>query len=96
MEKTARKKKKRETISKETYPHPIWTLCTKTEALQTETNTSLASTGLIGLLVAFLMTGDEMRDGEDGDRIGIEERREKKWAGKWEGMGTIDCGGSVG
>lgn len=44
----------RETISKVTYPHPIWTLCTETEALQTETNASLASTGLIGLLVAFL------------------------------------------
>lgn len=37
-----------------TYPHPVWTLGTETEALKAEANASLASAVFVRLLVAFL------------------------------------------
>lgn len=37
-----------------TYPHPVWPLCTKTQALQAKAYTCLTSAMLVRLLVAFL------------------------------------------
>jgi hypothetical protein len=41
-----------------TCSHPLGALCAKAEALQSETNTSLATTVGVGLLVTFLMWHD--------------------------------------
>ena len=48
---------------KQTYPHPVWTFCPETEALETETNASLTIAVCVRFFIAFLQIGkDEKKE----------------------------------
>ena len=59
---------KRKIAADSAHPHPVWPLCAETETLQPETDTCLAGTLCVWLLIALLLEGDEGDgDGDDTD-----------------------------